>query len=163
MAKGMRIDVALVTRGLFPSRQQAQTAIMAGEVQIDGRRASKASDSVNDDNLLIVAARARYVGRGGTKLEGALCHFHLACTRLTARDIRASTGGRTGRLPTRGARPAPAGGGGAEAGERGGEPGTARLDRRHCAQAWDWYGSALWLASPVPDQLRRQGGRLCPR
>lgn len=104
MAKSIRLDVALVTRGLFPSRQQAQTAIMAGEVQIDGRRASKASDSVHDDNQLIVAARARYVGRGGTKLEGALDHFHLDCTGLTALDIGASTGGFTDCLLQRGVR-----------------------------------------------------------
>lgn len=103
MAKSMRLDVALVARGLFPSRQQAQTAIMAGEVQIDGRRAAKSSDSVNEANQLVVAARDRYVGRGGIKLEGALDHFHLDCVGLTALDIGASTGGFTDCLLQRGA------------------------------------------------------------
>ncbi len=104
MAKALRLDVALVERGFFPSRQQAQAAIMAGEVQIDGRPASKASDSVKEENQLFVAARERYVGRGGTKLEGALNHFAIECAGVTALDIGASTGGFTDCLLQRGAR-----------------------------------------------------------
>jgi 23S rRNA (cytidine1920-2'-O)/16S rRNA (cytidine1409-2'-O)-methyltransferase len=95
MAKGLRLDVALVQRGFFPTRQQAQTAIMAGEVQIDGRRAAKASDPVKDSAEIVVAARNRYVGRGGTKLGGAIEHFGIDCAGKVVLDIGASTGGFT--------------------------------------------------------------------
>ncbi len=103
MAKGIRLDLALVERGLFPSRQQAQAAIMAGEVQIDGQLALKASDSVPQNCQLVVAARERFVGRGGIKLEGAIEHFGIDCAGLMALDIGASTGGFTDCLLQRGA------------------------------------------------------------
>ncbi len=104
MARGIRLDQALVQRGLFPSRQQAQTAIMAGEVKVNGHVAAKASDFVQDETEISVAARNRYVGRGGTKLEGALVHFGISCTGKVALDIGASTGGFTDCLLQNGAR-----------------------------------------------------------
>ena len=103
MAKGIRLDQALVERGLFESRHQAQAAIMAGEVRIDGRVANKASDSVQEQHKISVAARSRYVGRGGIKLEGAIEHFGIDCERKTALDIGASTGGFTDCLLQKGA------------------------------------------------------------
>src|SRR5215470_16512718 len=93
MAKGTRLDQALVQRNLFPTRRQAQAAIMAGEVRINGQIASKPSVMVAEDTEIAVESRSRYVGRGGTKLEGALKHFHLDCTDKIALDIGASTGG----------------------------------------------------------------------
>ena len=36
-----RLDVALVERGLFPSRARAQAAVMAGRVRVDGRPVDK--------------------------------------------------------------------------------------------------------------------------
>jgi len=95
MAKGIRLDQALVQRGFFSSRHQAQSAIMAGEVRIDGRVAAKASDSVQEGHEITVAPRSRYVGRGGIKLEGALAHFQVSCSGKVALDIGASTGGFT--------------------------------------------------------------------
>ncbi|CAN5506281.1 TlyA family rRNA (cytidine-2'-O)-methyltransferase [soil metagenome] len=103
MAKSVRLDQALVQRGLFPSRHQAQAAIMAGEVRIDDRVAGKASDSVHEGNEITVAARRRYVGRGGLKLEGALAYFGIVCEGKTALDIGASTGGFTDCLLQKGA------------------------------------------------------------
>ncbi len=95
MAKTRRLDVELVERGLFPTRQQAQVAIMAGEVKIDGRVAAKASDSVGESSDLSVATRSRFVGRGGEKLAGALEYFAIDCVGRVALDIGASTGGFT--------------------------------------------------------------------
>ena len=103
MAKGIRLDQALVQRGYFPSRQQAQVAIMAGEVHVGDRLAEKASDSVQEQDEITVATRARYVGRGGLKLEGALEDFGIVCTGKTALDIGASTGGFTDCMLQRGA------------------------------------------------------------
>ena len=104
MARAIRLDQALVQRGLFPSRHQAQTAIMAGEVRIDGRVAAKPSDSVQEQNEISVATRSRYVGRGGLKLEGAIEHFGIVCEGKTALDIGASTGGFTDCLLQKGVR-----------------------------------------------------------
>ena len=104
MARGIRLDQALVQRGLFPSRQQAQTAIMAGEVKVNGHVAAKPSDFVQNETEISVAARSRYVGRGGIKLEGALEHFGISCDGKLALDIGASTGGFTDCLLQNGAR-----------------------------------------------------------
>ncbi|MEO7165526.1 MAG: TlyA family RNA methyltransferase [Spartobacteria bacterium] len=104
MPKGIRLDQALVQRGLFPSRHQAQAAIMAGEVRINGQAASKASDLVLEAHEVTVAERSRYVGRGGFKLEGALQHFEIMCEGKTGLDIGASTGGFTDCLLQNGAR-----------------------------------------------------------
>ena len=104
MARGIRLDQALVQRGLCPSRQQAQTAIMAGQVKVNGHVAAKPSDFVQDETEISVAARSRYVGRGGIKLEGALAHFGISCAGKVALDIGASTGGFTDCLLQNGAR-----------------------------------------------------------
>jgi 23S rRNA (cytidine1920-2'-O)/16S rRNA (cytidine1409-2'-O)-methyltransferase len=106
MSKGIRLDQALVQRGLFPSRHQAQTAIMAGEVRINGRVAAKPSDSVHEQHEISVATRGRYVGRGGIKLQGAIEHFAIVCEGKTALDIGASTGGFTDCLLQNGVRKA---------------------------------------------------------
>jgi 23S rRNA (cytidine1920-2'-O)/16S rRNA (cytidine1409-2'-O)-methyltransferase len=104
MPKRVRLDQALVQRGFFLSRHQAQSAIMAGEVSVDGRRALKASEAVPEEAQIAIAARNRYVGRGGLKLDGALSHFHIACKDKVALDIGASTGGFTDCLLQHGAR-----------------------------------------------------------
>ena len=104
MAQATRLDQMLVQRGVFPSRQQAQRAIMAGQVRVDGRVAVKASDSVREQSEISLAIRNRYVGRGGTKLEGALAHFAVDCRGKVALDIGASTGGFTDCLLQHGAR-----------------------------------------------------------
>ncbi len=77
---------------------------MAGEVRIDGRVAAKASDSVLAEHEISVAPRSRYVGRGGTKLEGAIAHFGIVCEGRVGLDIGASTGGFTDCLLQHGAK-----------------------------------------------------------
>jgi len=104
MAKGIRLDQALVQRGFFPSRHQAQGAIMAGEIRINGRVAEKASDLVMAEHEIQIAARSRYVGRGGLKLEGAIAHFQIVCEGGVGLDIGASTGGFTDCLLQHGAK-----------------------------------------------------------
>ena len=104
MPKGIRLDQALVQRGLFASRHQAQSAIMAGEVRINGQVAAKASDLVHGQQEITLAVRSRYVGRGGLKLEGAIAHFAIDCAGKTSLDIGASTGGFSDCLLQHGAR-----------------------------------------------------------
>ncbi|GAB4283761.1 MAG: TlyA family rRNA (cytidine-2'-O)-methyltransferase [Coriobacteriia bacterium] len=98
-----RADVVLVERGLFPSREQARAAILAGEVTVDGVPIRKAGQEVEDDAVLAVAERRRYVSRGGLKLEGALDQFGIDPAGLRVIDVGASTGGFTDCLLQRGA------------------------------------------------------------
>lgn len=102
--KKARLDQLLVERGLYPSREQAQRAVMAGEVSVGERRAEKPSLLVENDAAIATAAPPRFVGRGGVKLEGALDHFQIDVHDLTALDLGASTGGFTDCLLQRGAR-----------------------------------------------------------
>lgn len=88
-----RLDIHLVEHGFFASREQAQRAIMAGEVRVGEAVVDKASVKVEGDAAVSVQAPSPYVGRGGVKLEGALHHFEIAVAGLTALDIGASTGG----------------------------------------------------------------------
>ena len=103
MPKRSRLDHLLVERGLFPSREQAQRAIMAGDIRIGTRVASKASELVGGDAAIDVATRPKYVSRGGLKLDGALDYFGIDVNAKTTLDIGASTGGFTDCLLQRGA------------------------------------------------------------
>ena len=103
MTKKSRLDNLLVSRGFFPSREQARRAIMAGEVKIGTRVAAKPSDLLAPDEEVVVAAASKYVGRGGLKLESALDFFRIDVAGKVALDIGASTGGFTDCLLQRGA------------------------------------------------------------
>jgi len=103
MAKKSRLDQVLVARGFFASREQAQRAIMAGEIKIGTRIAAKASELVGAEAEVTVTAPPKYVSRGGLKLEGALDAFGIDATGKTVLDIGASTGGFTDCLLQRGA------------------------------------------------------------
>jgi 23S rRNA (cytidine1920-2'-O)/16S rRNA (cytidine1409-2'-O)-methyltransferase len=103
MLKKLRLDQLLVSKGFFVSREQAQRAIMAGEVKIGTRIALKPSQLVALDAAIEVQAPPKYVGRGGFKLEGALDYFDIDVAGNTALDIGVSTGGFTDCLLQRGA------------------------------------------------------------
>jgi len=100
-----RLDVALVQRGLVPSRERAQEAIAAGMVLVGGKPATKAALKVGEaDSIVVTGDPIRYVGRGGLKLERALDHFAIDPAGLVCMDVGASTGGFTDCLLSRGAR-----------------------------------------------------------
>jgi 23S rRNA (cytidine1920-2'-O)/16S rRNA (cytidine1409-2'-O)-methyltransferase len=99
-----RLDKLVVERGLAPTRQKAQALIMAGQVQVDGKRASKAGTLVRATAQLELRGEPpRYVSRGGEKLEGALKDFNVNPTGKVCLDIGASTGGFTDCLLQHGA------------------------------------------------------------
>lgn len=104
MASGKkRLDAALVERGFFESVDQAARAVMAGLVSIKGQPVTKAGTAVSLDADITLAAREKYVGRGGFKLEAALDQFEIDPAGLVCVDIGASTGGFTDCLLQRGA------------------------------------------------------------
>jgi 23S rRNA (cytidine1920-2'-O)/16S rRNA (cytidine1409-2'-O)-methyltransferase len=98
-----RLDRLLVERGLVESREKAQALIMAGEVLLNGQKASKPGQPVDSDAALEVLARPPYVSRGGFKLAGALKHFAIDATGKVCLDIGSSTGGFTDALLQAGA------------------------------------------------------------
>ncbi len=100
-----RLDVALVARGLVASRERARALILAGKVEIAGRRAEKAGTLVAPDEPVALRAEDHpFVSRGALKLVHALDHFVIDPAGRTALDVGASTGGFTDVLLRRGAR-----------------------------------------------------------
>jgi 23S rRNA (cytidine1920-2'-O)/16S rRNA (cytidine1409-2'-O)-methyltransferase len=103
-APKQRLDLLLVARGLFESREKAQRAIMAREVTVGEQIMDKAGTRIAEDAPISVRTAERYVGRGGLKLEEALRSFSIDPTDMVCLDIGASTGGFTDCLLQHGAR-----------------------------------------------------------
>ena len=100
----MRLDRALVARGLCRSRAEAQAALDDGVVTVDGQAVRKASLAVGDEAALTMTETGpRWVSRGALKLDAALTHFGVAVAGRRALDVGASTGGFTECLLRRGA------------------------------------------------------------
>jgi 23S rRNA (cytidine1920-2'-O)/16S rRNA (cytidine1409-2'-O)-methyltransferase len=104
MARRVRLDVALVERGLEASRERARRLIVAGEVTVDGEVARAPATLVAENAVLAVGKRLPYVSRGGLKLAHALDRFGIDVSGKVALDAGASTGGFTDCLLQRGAR-----------------------------------------------------------
>ena len=105
MSDKIRVDVAMVQRGLAPSREQAQALIMAGQVYRKEVKILKASEKVGEsDDLHVKGSSNPYVGRGALKLDKALRVFQADVTDSVAMDIGAATGGFTDVLLHNGAR-----------------------------------------------------------
>lgn len=103
-SKKPRLDVALVDRGLAPSRGRARALILAGHVTVDGQVVSKAGAPVHQEaRIELVTPDHPYASRGGVKLAGALDTFRIDPAGRRALDVGASTGGFTDVLLLRGA------------------------------------------------------------
>ena len=100
---GVRLDVRLVRDGLAGGRDKAKELILAGEVSVNGRTVTKPAASVSDDDTVECRRQARYVGRGGEKLEKAIAETGWSPAGCFAMDIGASTGGFTDCLLQHGA------------------------------------------------------------
>ncbi|RUR69602.1 TlyA family RNA methyltransferase [Variovorax guangxiensis] len=107
----MRADQLLVERGLAASRSQAVRLIAGGLRWRDAGSGDAWRDVVkNKDDVpesaeleLLDAAEARYVSRGGLKLEGALAASGIDAAGKLCLDVGQSTGGFTDCLLQRGA------------------------------------------------------------
>ncbi len=98
-----RVDQLLVDRGLAESRTRAQALVLAGKVFSGEARVDKPGTALNDDASLTVRGGARFVSRGGEKLDGALQDLGVSVTGAVCVDIGASTGGFTDCLLQHGA------------------------------------------------------------
>jgi 23S rRNA (cytidine1920-2'-O)/16S rRNA (cytidine1409-2'-O)-methyltransferase len=99
-----RLDVLIVERGLAPSRERAQALVLAGQVRVDGKPATKAGVQIPIDAVVeLTGERQKYVSRGGLKLEGALDDFAIDLSAKICLDVGSSTGGFTDCMLQRGA------------------------------------------------------------
>ena len=100
-----RLDLLLVEKGLYPTREKAQAAIMAGLIMVGEKKIDKAGTKVDSNSVLkILGNVCPYVSRGGLKLEKALRDFGVKPLGYVCSDSGASTGGFTDCLLQQGAK-----------------------------------------------------------
>lgn len=104
MSSKERLDLLLVKKGFFDSREKAKRSIMAGLVFVDGIREDKSGVKVREDALVEVKETMKYVSRGGYKLEKAIDSFEIDLENKICLDIGASTGGFTDCMLQKGAK-----------------------------------------------------------
>ena len=91
-----RIDIVLVKKGLFPTRQKAKYAIENGNVYVNEVQIKKSNKIISHDDKIVVKGEGlNYVSRGGLKLERAIQEFEINLKDKVCADIGASTGGFT--------------------------------------------------------------------
>ncbi|MGB9839970.1 TlyA family RNA methyltransferase [Thermovenabulum sp.] len=100
-----RLDLLLLKKGFFDSRERAKAEIMAGNVFVNGKKVDKAGTFVKEDAEIFIKERSiPYVSRGGLKLKKALDYFNIKVEGKIAIDAGASTGGFTDCLLKEGAK-----------------------------------------------------------
>ena len=100
----IRLDRLVAERGLAETRQKAQALILAGQVLVDEQKVEKCGVLVSQElPIRLLGGQAKYVSRGGLKLEGALGHFGVDPRGKICLDIGSSTGGFTDCLLSQGA------------------------------------------------------------
>jgi len=100
----LRLDQALVARGLAKTRSRARQLIEASFVSVNDTTTTKTSKLIyQNDRLAVSGEVAAYVSRAAGKLIAALDHFGIDPKGMGCLDIGASTGGFTQVLVERGA------------------------------------------------------------
>lgn len=102
MSKGIRLDQALVERGMVETRSRAKAMIMAGDVRVNDQKETRAGRLITLQDAISFREKPRFVSRGGEKMEGALAAFDIDVTDMVAADFGSSTGGFTDCLLQRG-------------------------------------------------------------
>ena len=105
MIKKSRLDLYLLSKGLFKTRQKAQGVILSGKVKdINGKILDKPGQQVLIGSELFVESEPQFVSRGGDKLLEAFEKFDINVKDLVCIDAGISTGGFTDCLLQHGAR-----------------------------------------------------------
>ena len=99
----VRLDEALVERGLIETRAKARAFVLAGDVLVDGVAVLQAGKAVGSQQTISLREKQRFVSRGGEKLDHALTEFAIDVFDTVCADFGASTGGFTDCLLSRGA------------------------------------------------------------
>lgn len=91
-----RLDVYLVKKGFYETRNKAQTAINGKDIKVNGTVIDSSSFKVEENCIIeVVSNSLPYVSRGGLKLEKAIKEFDINLKEKIVLDIGASTGGFT--------------------------------------------------------------------
>ena len=93
--KRVRLDKALVAKLLVETEAEAQKAIDARIVSVNGAIAVSHGFMVAPSDELLVIVPPKFVSRGGFKLEAAIVEFNLDFKDKRVFDVGASTGGFT--------------------------------------------------------------------
>ena len=96
MVMKTRLDKLLFERALAPSRERAQSLILAGKILVNGQKIEKSGAQVDiESEIRLLGEDLKYVSRGGLKLEMAIEHWEIKVEGKTCLDVGASTGGFT--------------------------------------------------------------------
>jgi len=91
----LRLDLALVKRGLISTRSQAEQEIEFGNVAINGKIVTKTSFLVSHEDKIRLITKNPYVSRAGLKLASVAKKLLLDFKNKIILDVGSSTGGFT--------------------------------------------------------------------
>lgn len=83
----------LLKRKLAESAQGVEALIVAGEVLVNGSVAMSGAHLVAPNDAVVIVRKARFVSRGGEKLQAAIENFALDMNGAIVLDAGSSTGG----------------------------------------------------------------------
>jgi len=95
MSTKRRLDAELTSRGLVPSRSQAESWIKLGKVTVDGRVVTKSGHFVTEFSDIALTATEQYVSRAGLKLASVAKLLNVNFKNAIVLDVGSSTGGFT--------------------------------------------------------------------
>ncbi len=90
-----RLDQELVSRGLAPTRSQAEGFIKLGYVSVNGKVITKSGQQVNSTDKLKLSIKEQYVSRAALKLASVAKNLKLDFKNKVVLDVGSSTGGFT--------------------------------------------------------------------
>lgn len=91
----IRLDQAMMQRGIVASRSQAESYIKLGQVRLNNQIIKKAGALVGDGDKIELTASEQYVSRAGLKLASVVQALGIDFTDKLVLDIGSSTGGFT--------------------------------------------------------------------
>ena len=95
MSKKIRLDKALLEKGLAQDEREATGLILSGKVKVEDQICDKPGTQVSLDANISTGKQKKYVSRGALKLEAALKAFDINPKNKICADAGSSTGGFT--------------------------------------------------------------------
>ena len=99
----LRLDAWLVKQGIATDVAHAKTLVDQGLILVNGSIALTDNRMIANSDSVLLSTPARFVSRGGDKLEAALLSFGVELDGKRVLDVGASTGGFTDCVLQRGA------------------------------------------------------------
>lgn len=93
--KKTRLDHAIFSRGMVKTRSQAENYIRLGMVKVNGREISKPGYFIDENSVIELDDKQKYVSRAGLKLASVADYFKVNFKDKVVLDVGSSTGGFT--------------------------------------------------------------------